>query len=557
MSDPEKKKKSKKKDKAEKAEQAAAPEPEKEKKKKKDKEEKKEKKEKKVEEQPKEEPPKDKKKKDKKKDNGKEEELKRPAAEKGEEKPAAAAAPVTIAPDAIVGHCRCGTVEFGVSGKPMSSFFCHCLQCLESHGAGLVHSVVFNQDQVVVSKGQDSLVTPKMTGVAEGGGRYSCGKCGQRVFNHVPGMKIKAIFPACMNLPGSKDKPRVPSDWAPQFHCFYENRMYDVPDGLPKYVDLPASLGGSDKTVSDGAPAAAAGGAAPASTQESEEAQLKRLENNVENMESKLVSAKDSLSKDQRRQLLELKVDALRAQFELISGGGSKSTSTGKITFYYNPYSVTSRSAQLFLEHAGIEYEPKTVDIMKGEQFEDWYKAVNPNSLVPSIVDAGFENLTVFETPAILRHLATTRGTKFYPSDPKAQAHVDSAMDWINTTFYREFGYHMSYVQLFDFHKLGSEEADKALVAVAKTRTEKALKVLNDYWIGSNNYVAGASLTIADFWLAGLISVGDGLKNDYSNYPNVVRWRDNIKAEAKNYDKVFEAWNGYAGMLQQKEFVHI
>lgn len=39
--------------------------------------------------------------------------------------------------------------------------------------------------------------------------------------------------------------------FAPTAHIFYTSGIKDIPDGLPKYVDLPAAFGGSDKTVEE------------------------------------------------------------------------------------------------------------------------------------------------------------------------------------------------------------------------------------------------------------------------------------------------------------------
>ncbi len=82
------------------------------------------------------------------------------------------------------------------------------------------------------------------------------------------------------------------------------------------------------------------------------------------------------------------------------------------LKFYFslapNPMKVA-----LFLEEAGLAYEPHPVDTRKGEQFAPAYLAVNPNGKVPAIDDDG---AIVFDSNAILIYLAEKTG-KFLPKD--------------------------------------------------------------------------------------------------------------------------------------------
>ncbi|MDI1344503.1 MAG: glutathione S-transferase N-terminal domain-containing protein [Pseudolabrys sp.] len=80
------------------------------------------------------------------------------------------------------------------------------------------------------------------------------------------------------------------------------------------------------------------------------------------------------------------------------------------LKFYYsgapNPMKVA-----LFLEEAGLEYEPIPVDTRKGDQHKPEYLAINPNAKVPAIVDG---DVTVFDSNAILLYLGEKTG-KFMP----------------------------------------------------------------------------------------------------------------------------------------------
>ncbi len=76
------------------------------------------------------------------------------------------------------------------------------------------------------------------------------------------------------------------------------------------------------------------------------------------------------------------------------------------IKFYYN-LSPNPTKVALFLEEAGLPYDPIPVDTRKGDQFAPDYLAINPNGKTPAIVDG---DVTVFDSNAILLYLAEKTG---------------------------------------------------------------------------------------------------------------------------------------------------
>jgi GST-like protein len=76
------------------------------------------------------------------------------------------------------------------------------------------------------------------------------------------------------------------------------------------------------------------------------------------------------------------------------------------IKFYFN-HAPNPAKVALFLEEAGLPYEPVPVDTRKGEQFAPAFLKVNPNGKVPAIVDG---DVTMFDSNAILLHLAEKTG---------------------------------------------------------------------------------------------------------------------------------------------------
>jgi GST-like protein len=76
------------------------------------------------------------------------------------------------------------------------------------------------------------------------------------------------------------------------------------------------------------------------------------------------------------------------------------------LKFFFNG-SPNPTKVALFLEEAGIPYEPVPVDTRKGEQFAPEFLAINPNGKVPAIIDG---DVTMFDSNAILLHLAEKTG---------------------------------------------------------------------------------------------------------------------------------------------------
>ena len=84
----------------------------------------------------------------------------------------------------------------------------------------------------------------------------------------------------------------------------------------------------------------------------------------------------------------------------------------------------------LMLEELQLAYRFKHVHVWKGEQFTDTFKALNPNSKVPVLIDPdgpSGEPYRVFESGAILQYLAEKTG-KFLPASGTARYDV---MQWL------------------------------------------------------------------------------------------------------------------------------
>jgi glutathione S-transferase len=219
---------------------------------------------------------------------------------------------------------------------------------------------------------------------------------------------------------------------------------------------------------------------------------------------------------------------------------------------YMHPVSMTSRPVRLFIAENGIQVDEQMVDLMVGEHYQEPFTKINPNRQVPVLEDDGGFRLT--ESSAILKYLADKTNSPAYPKDLKQRAKVNEMMDWLNTQFYREYGYGYIYPQIFPNHKRQTDEIHKATIDWSKERAEGWLQVLNDHWIGPNNqYLCGNQITIADYLGVGFVSLGEIIRCDFKKYPNIQRWLNNMK-KLKSWPKVNEIFYGFAESVKAQPF---
>jgi len=73
------------------------------------------------------------------------------------------------------------------------------------------------------------------------------------------------------------------------------------------------------------------------------------------------------------------------------------------LTLYHSASSPNSRRVRIFLAEKGLKVPLVAVDLGKGEQHSEAYRAINPRRVVPTLVLE--DGTAIGEVPAIMRYL--------------------------------------------------------------------------------------------------------------------------------------------------------
>jgi len=190
------------------------------------------------------------------------------------------------------------------------------------------------------------------------------------------------------------------------------------------------------------------------------------------------------------------------------------------LKFYFN-LSPNPMKVALFLEEAGLPYEPNPIDTRQGQQFDPAFLAVNPNAKVPAIVDG---EVTVFDSNAILLYLAEKTGLFLPEKTPALRGELLSWLMFVATGVGPFSG------QAIHFRHFAPES-----VPYAQNRysfeAERHFAVLNTR-LAQNRYMVGDTYTIVDMAVWGWARILPFILGDeaWENVPHLKRLFDEIGA---------------------------
>ena len=220
---------------------------------------------------------------------------------------------------------------------------------------------------------------------------------------------------------------------------------------------------------------------------------------------------------------------------------------------YMHPASITSRIVRLYIAEKGLDVEEEVVDLFTGAHHQEPFVTINPNRLVPVLEDGDFR---LTESAAILIYLAEKFDFPEYPKD------VEGAREG-------QRGDVLGKLQLLP--RLGLQPRLSAALPApqaaerrgrtgwrwsgAATRAPSGCRCSNEHWLGDGRtWLTGEAMTVADYYVGGLVALGDMIRWDFAKTPNVAAWLGRMKA-LPHWGEVSAALDGFAASLKDREFV--
>jgi hypothetical protein len=145
------------------------------------------------------------------------------------------------------GHCDCSRVCFEVFGAPLFTQYCHCTRCraLAQNAQNPLDALGYSFTAAYFTK--DFSITagePTLTMIDRPYSHlYLCSQCRTVIYgisNDLSQQEAVGINANNFHLSAP-----LPPEFRPARHIWYENRIVDVDDALPKYKDTPKDQGGS------------------------------------------------------------------------------------------------------------------------------------------------------------------------------------------------------------------------------------------------------------------------------------------------------------------------
>jgi glutathione S-transferase len=190
--------------------------------------------------------------------------------------------------------------------------------------------------------------------------------------------------------------------------------------------------------------------------------------------------------------------------------------------------SPNSRKVEAVVNHLGLAVEKEYLDFFTGDLRQPAYLALNPNGMVPTLVDG---DLALWETTAIMQYLADKAAAAggsdaLFPRDPAKRAEVVRWQAWDLAHYNRAFGV-LSFEAVAK-PAFGLGPTNHALVEVMKQNLARFAPVLDAHMKG-RGYVAGEGITLADYSLIHLEGFKEAVPFDWSPYPHLNAYYERMR----------------------------
>ena len=191
------------------------------------------------------------------------------------------------------------------------------------------------------------------------------------------------------------------------------------------------------------------------------------------------------------------------------------------LTIWGRITSINVRKVVWAAQELGLAFERTDAGASFGITRTPDYLAMNPNALVPTLVDDGF---VLWESNTIVRYLCARQASALLPTDLHPRFDAERWMDWQQTTLNpagRE-----AFIQWFR-----TPEAQRQPERIAQSvAAMEPLMALLDRHLASRDWMLGEAFTVADIPIACDVHRWFGLPQQRPPRPHVERWFQAILA---------------------------
>ncbi len=173
-----------------------------------------------------------------------------------------------------------------------------------------------------------------------------------------------------------------------------------------------------------------------------------------------------------------------------------------------------------------LSYQREDIGGDFGGTQESKYLAMNPNGLVPTMIDNGN---VLWESNAIIRYLCENHAPNaLLPEDPWQVALAQQWMDWQQTVLAPAIR-----PVFWGLVRTPEDERNVDEIAAGQTQTASAMTIL-DHHLSQNAFVAGSSLSLGDIPVGIMAYRWFQLDIERIELPHLARWYQSL-ADRKAY----------------------
>lgn len=185
------------------------------------------------------------------------------------------------------------------------------------------------------------------------------------------------------------------------------------------------------------------------------------------------------------------------------------------IDLYFWP-TGNGKKISIMLEEIGFEYRVIPVNIGKGDQHQEEFRAISPNNKMPAIVDHNVAGgpISVFESGAILIYLADKSG-QLLPQETRARFRV---LQWL---FWQVGGLGPMAGQAHYFLKYAPQKNEEGMTRF-HNEVARLYKVMDRHL--AHHEFMGGDYSIADIAAWPWVFRHDWQGQDLDDFPHVKRW---------------------------------